>query len=386
MCSTTRRARRSTPTARPMTRPSGTSRPRSTRRQHWTDLGVPLLETPGAVPGFIGSTFYVMMPMVPDAHGRYTKSSFLVAGGVPNPPSPGGYVSIKQSAIHTVDTSNPSHEKLTARLDRPAGHLRPVRSVVLVRDAASRRRSAGDLGADRDEVALPGFEIPVITAELFNPMTGLWRQVARQHGPGTYHNTANLLPDGHCPDRGSRDHLERLPGRPNHGARHDLAQRTVQHAAVLRQPDGPVRGTRSRPSRSTSLRTCTARASRPGSRRHPGGTGRLLQWRSTCRELDRERRGTRYGAITHLVDADQRMVELPIVGRHGEVRHGPRAGRQQRPVSGRSVHGVRESAVRRLRQAVDRRAGVRGATGRGGSQAPRAETTTRRGSSPTFTG
>ena len=51
-------------------------------------------------------------------------------------------------------------------------------------------------GADRDEVAFPGAERDIKTAELFDPTTRQWRSVAKQHRPRTYHNTAVLLPDG----------------------------------------------------------------------------------------------------------------------------------------------------------------------------------------------
>ena len=51
-------------------------------------------------------------------------------------------------------------------------------------------------GADRDEVATPGLELPVQQAELWNPSTGDWRPVASGHRPRTYHNSAALLPDG----------------------------------------------------------------------------------------------------------------------------------------------------------------------------------------------
>ena len=62
-------------------------------------------------------------------------------------------------------------------------------------------------GADRDEVASPGIEIPVKQAELFDPKTGDWTPVARRHRPRTYHNTAVLLPDGRILDRRPRpDH------------------------------------------------------------------------------------------------------------------------------------------------------------------------------------
>ena len=100
--------------------------------QAWTDLGIPGLEgaSPSAdpselskaagdvasagipglgrhppIPGFRGSTFSIMLPLAPNADGSYTSASFLTAGGVQNPPSPGSYFATSDSRITTVDTS-----------------------------------------------------------------------------------------------------------------------------------------------------------------------------------------------------------------------------------------------------------------------------------------
>jgi galactose oxidase-like protein len=188
----------------------------STKR--WKDLGIPGLEggtlanlldldfgqpvsdlaklgIPGGgksltIPGFRGSTFSVMLPLQPDLLGRYTKASFLTAGGVVNPPSPGSYLSTSDARITTVDTDHGDamQTKPTGDLSRPrwypSGVLLPTGEVMAFS------------GADRDEVATPGLELPVQQAELWNPGTGDWRPVASGHRPRTYHNSAALLPDG----------------------------------------------------------------------------------------------------------------------------------------------------------------------------------------------
>ncbi len=188
----------------------------ATRR--WKDLGIPGLEggtlanladldfgqpladlaklgIPGGgksvtIPGFRGSTFSVMLPLEPDLLGRYSKASFLTAGGVVNPPSPGSYLSTSDARITTVDTDRGDaiQTKPTGDLSRPrwypSGVLLPTGEVMAFS------------GADRDEVATPGLELPVKQAELWNPDTGDWRPVAEGHRPRTYHNTAALLPDG----------------------------------------------------------------------------------------------------------------------------------------------------------------------------------------------
>jgi len=153
-------------------------------------LGIPGGGKSLTIPGFRGSTFSVMLPLEPDLLGRYSKASFLTAGGVVNPPSPGSYLSTSDARITTVDTDRGDaiQTKPTGDLSRPrwypSGVLLPTGEVMAFS------------GADRDEVATPGLELPVQQAELWDPSTGDWRPVASGHRPRTYHNTAALLPDG----------------------------------------------------------------------------------------------------------------------------------------------------------------------------------------------
>ena len=51
-------------------------------------------------------------------------------------------------------------------------------------------------GADKDEVVLPGSEMPVHQAELFDPATNSWTGLSMSGRDRTYHNSAILLPDG----------------------------------------------------------------------------------------------------------------------------------------------------------------------------------------------
>jgi hypothetical protein len=155
-------------------------------------LGIPGGGKSLTIPGFRGSTFSVMLPLQPDLLGRYTKASFLTAGGVVNPaaPSPGSYFSTSDARITTVDTERGDaiSTKPTGDLNRPrwypSGVLLPTGEVIAFS------------GADRDEVATPGLELPVKQAELWNPQTGDWKPIAEGHRPRTYHNSAALLPDG----------------------------------------------------------------------------------------------------------------------------------------------------------------------------------------------
>ena len=218
---TTPPARPSTRSASRTTRRSGTSPRPTTRRRRaggtsacpaWTagrsgtcststsagrvsdlaKLGIPGGGKSLTLPGFRGSTFSVMLPLQPDALGRYTKASFLTGGGVVNPaaPSPGSYFSTSDARITTVDT-----ERGDAISTRPTGDMHRPRwytSGVLLPTGEAIAFS----GSDRDEVALPGTEFPIKQAELWDPKTGDWTPVAEAHRPRTYHNTAVLLPDG----------------------------------------------------------------------------------------------------------------------------------------------------------------------------------------------
>ncbi len=144
--------------------------------------------------GFRGTTFSVMLPLTPDANGNYTKASFLTAGGIQSTivnPSPGNYVATALSRVDTMDLSGPTprySSQVTGSLNAPrwygSGTLLPNGQVL----ATS--------GSDRDEVMTPGLEIPVKVAELFDPATNTWTQVATQNRPRTYHNSVTLMRDG----------------------------------------------------------------------------------------------------------------------------------------------------------------------------------------------
>jgi hypothetical protein len=153
-------------------------------------FGIPGGGSAVAFPGFRGSTFSIMLPLAPNADGSYSKASFLTAGGVLNPPSPGSYFATSDARITTVDTAR--GDKATTRPTGdlaeprwyPSGVLLPTGQVLAFN------------GSDRDEVAGPGVEIPIRKTELYDPTTGRWTTLASSHQPRTYHNSAALLPDG----------------------------------------------------------------------------------------------------------------------------------------------------------------------------------------------
>lgn len=284
----------------------------------WSDVayaGAPALGTtdPLAVAnlalgaGFRGSTFSIMLPLRPDADGNYTTAGFLTAGGVTANlllASPGSNQPTAQSRIDTITLA--AHEPVVPGLlggnaalgysSRATGPLNAARwygTGVLLPTGEVMVFS----GADRDEVQGPGTGMPIMRTERFDPATETWTPMAEQGRPRTYHNTAALLPDGrvlvggHAPINTAYAWSITLPGfSPNDGR--DPSFEIYSPPYVF----GP------RPSiTSADPRTL-----------HPGE-----EFTITTHEADTITSVVlvRRTDLTHLVDADQRAVVLPIVGR-----------------------------------------------------------------------
>jgi hypothetical protein len=152
-------------------------------------------------------------------------------------------------------------------------------------------------GADRDEVVLPGLGVPVQQAERFDPATETWTRMASAHNPRTYHNSAALLPDGrvlvggHAPINTAYLSSISVPGfSPNDGR--DPTFEIYSPPYVFRS-DRPTIG--SAPAQARPGETITVKT--------PQGNAISKVYL------------VRRAATTHLIDGDQRMVSLPIVGR-----------------------------------------------------------------------
>ena len=261
----------------------------------WTDLGIagggtrPLL-------GFRGSTFSLMLPLKPNADGSYTKASIISAGGIIGNPSPGTYLPVADTTITTVDTGGGKERMSTSQsgpLNRPrwysSGVLLPTGQVLAM------------AGADKDEVLVPGLEKAIKQVELWDPLTGRWSNVATASRERSYHNSAVLLPDGrvllggHAPIStayASGDFAELLGSAP----------RLRDPSFEIYSPPYLHRGPR------PSIKAA------PHTVRY--GTNVEINTGAETGDIESVVL-VRNPSVTHLVDADQRQVELPIVTRSG---------------------------------------------------------------------
>ncbi|MGH2754419.1 MAG: galactose oxidase-like domain-containing protein [Actinomycetota bacterium] len=264
-----------------------------TESKTWTDLGIPGIGT--LHPGFRGSSFSIMLPLEPNEDGEYVTAEFLSAGGVMGT-SPGGYVATPFSAITTVDTSNDNAiaTRATGDLNEPrwysSGVALPTGEVLAFS------------GADRDEVVAPGLGFPVNRAELFDPETETWLPLASSQQLRTYHNTATLLPDGrvlvggHAPISTLYGNNTTVPGgfSPQDGR---------DPSFEIFSPPYLFRG--DRPSIIVA----------EGAFDYGAHTTMVVDDASDIESVVL----VRNTSVTHLVDGDQRVVELPILKRDGRA-------------------------------------------------------------------
>ncbi len=255
---------------------------------------------PGAIEaaigsGFRGSTFSLMLPLEPDASGVYTKARFLTAGGVLGAvliPSPGSYLATTLSRIDTVDTAGGTLA-YSSRLTGPFNNPRWFSTAILLPDGTV----AAFSGADRDEVALPGLGVPVKQVERFDPATETWTRMASATNPRTYHNSAALLPDGrvlvggHAPINTAYLSSISVPGfSPNDGRDPSFEIYSPPYVFRSDRPTITSAPGEARPGQTITVKTPQA-----------SSIGKVYL--------------VRRAASTHVIDADQRTVALPIVGR-----------------------------------------------------------------------
>jgi hypothetical protein len=263
----------------------------------WTDLGIagggvtPLL-------GFRGSSFSVMLPLRPDSNGSYNKASILSAGGIIGNPSPGTYLPVADSTITTVDTSG-GKEEMSTKQSGPLNRPRWFSSGVLL--------PTGDVlalaGADKDEVVVPGLEKAIKQAELWNNRTGKWSNVATAGHERTYHNSAVLLADGSVL-LGGHSPISTAYGEG------DLSK-MLGTASPLRDPSFEIYSP-----------PYMHWGGRPSIKSAPATVGYGDSFTIAAGEDTGDIEKVvlvKNPSVTHLTDADQRSVELPILSRAGST-------------------------------------------------------------------
>lgn len=261
----------------------------------WTNLG--LAGSGTTSPGFRGSSFSIMLPLSPNEAGRYTEAEFLSAGGVIGT-SPGGYVAMPTSAITSVSTKG-KEVSVSNRSTASLNHSRWYSTAI----ALPTGEVVAFSGSDRDEVVAPGTGFPVTQAELFDPKTEEWRPVASSSHARTYHNSATLLPDGrvlvggHAPITTLYGKHQTIPGgfSPNEGRDPSFEFFSPPYMFAGDRP--AIEGAPDQVSYGSTFRVVVDR---------------------NADEVDSVVL-VRNPSLTHLVDADQRTVKLPVLSRNGNV-------------------------------------------------------------------
>ncbi len=161
--------------------------------QQYFDPGSKTWEVTGTGPlGARSGAFVVPLAL----KAPYDKMTLLAYGGTLGS-SPGSEIALPFSTLTTLDAKGGVTNQMTGQLNHArwfsSGVLLPDNTVIAVG------------GGDKDEVIDPGTEIPVHIAEMYDPATGKWTDVAAHARDRTYHNSALLLPDmrvllgGHAP-------------------------------------------------------------------------------------------------------------------------------------------------------------------------------------------
>jgi hypothetical protein len=271
--------------------------------RRWSDLGVPAgVSVDAARPtdsslaaGFRGSAFSTMLPLQPP----YDRASFLSAGGVLGT-SPGDYLATTSSVVNTVSIDG-GGEHFTSRATPPLHNARWFSSAVELPTG----QVIAFNGANRDDVDGPGTTFPVTQAELFDPATGRWRQLADSRVPRTYHNSAVLLPSGqvlvggNAPITTMYGYTTNLPG----GFSNDFRDPSFQLY------DPPYLHWGIPQPRIADLDTTVLRYGRSFTVTSPqaGRLDSIVLVRNT--------------ASTHVVDNDQRTIVLPVTRVDGDEVH-----------------------------------------------------------------
>jgi hypothetical protein len=336
----------------------------ATRR--WNDLGIPGTQPDGPqdpLPGYRGSTFSVMLTLKPE-NGSYRRARFLTAGGTLGP-TPGAYLAVRESRISTVDTAATSAAspsgRLTTHATAPLNHPRWYSHGTVLPTGEVLASS----GAREDETLAPGFETPIKQVEIFDPQTETWKVDAEANRIRTYHNTAVLLPDarvlvgGHAPLPGGNLGRNLVPQDPQHPTRPYAGGTEYNQPSSINDGRDPTFEIYTPP----YLRTGQPQPAAPRAASCQPEYGGVMELELSHGAAEAASVVlVRNASVTHIVDGDQRTVELPIVGRSGNrvwVRRPPNAnvappGPYMLFVNRRTSAGLIPSRARQLFVGIDR--------------------------------
>ncbi|HTC82227.1 MAG TPA: galactose oxidase early set domain-containing protein, partial [Acidimicrobiia bacterium] len=143
----------------------------------WSILGV-------APAGSRGSAIQVMLPL----KAPYNEASILDAGGTIGM-TPGAPLATNISTVSTVTNDG----KVTNRFTKGQLNNRRWFSDGTILPDGTILATAG---GDKDSLQMPGYEIAVRQAEIYDPASDTWKAVASESRDRHYHETATLLPDG----------------------------------------------------------------------------------------------------------------------------------------------------------------------------------------------
>ena len=139
--------------------------------------------TMGELVGSRGSASQVLLPL----KAPYDEAKVLVFGGTVGMP-PGFALATNLSTITTFKGDKSEHRLTKGQLN----NRRWFHSGTILPDGTIFASSGGD----KDSLQMPGYEIAIRQAEIYDPATEMWKPVASENRDRHYHETATLLPDG----------------------------------------------------------------------------------------------------------------------------------------------------------------------------------------------
>ena len=249
----------------------------------WTPYGI---GTFGARSG----AFSVLLPLKPDASGQYNSAQVLTGGGTLGPP-PGSYVTNPFTEISSFSASqNWAPSFSVGPLLNNARWFSSA--VVMPNDAV-----AVFNGGTRDEVVNPGTEAAVHMAEMYAPWDNQFHNLSPDNRDRTYHNTAVLLADGSILVGGH------APINAYYTFSNNIAHNTIGTANNFRDPSFEI-----------YKPPYFFKGNRPSISSAPAGVAYGSAFNVATPDVANitSVKLIRLPALTHIVDANMRSVELPF--------------------------------------------------------------------------